>query len=109
MWVGSDSLWTGDGIDIYRFNSSKDRTATYEPIGSREVLRIERCEDVLDTWKEYYSNDPLYDHLRERRPPVKRVRAVSWGERGHRGSLRPPGSDCQIETFKNPDSTYSGR
>ena len=76
MWVGSDSLWTGDSIDIYRFNSSKDRTATYEPIGSREVLRIERCEDVLDTWKEYYSNDPLYDHLRERRPPVKRVRAV---------------------------------
>lgn len=74
-WVGTDSLWKGAGTP-YQFQCSSDKTTVYEPIGAKEVMRIERCEHLLDTWKKYYREDPLYDDLRQRCPPIKRVRAV---------------------------------
>ena len=78
-WVGSDSLWEGDRCDStssYHFKCSSDKAAVYEPIGAKQVMKIERCQDILDTWKQYYGEDSLYDDLCDRCPTVKKLRAV---------------------------------
>ena len=78
-WVGSDKLWNGDSGDCssaYQFQCPSDKAAVYEAIGAKEVMRIERCEEILNTWRRYYEEDPLYDDLRQRCPPLKKIRAV---------------------------------
>ena len=78
-WVGSDSLWEGgrcDSTSSYHFKCSSDKAAVYEPIGAKQVMKIERCQDILDTWKQYYGEDSLYDDLCDRCPTVKKLRAV---------------------------------
>lgn len=72
-WAKSDSLWTG-AASTYHF--SCQGKAQYEPIGVEQVLRIEGCEGIGDTWKTYYRDDPLYDDRCSGKPPVRRMRAV---------------------------------
>ena len=76
LWVGSDKLWTGPRPSTYNFSCLHDKTAVYEPIGQEEILRIEGCSDILQTWKTYYQEDPFYDDVGESLPPIKKVRAV---------------------------------
>ncbi|CAK9014380.1 unnamed protein product [Durusdinium trenchii] len=75
-WTGSEKLWKGRGTATHHFNCKNDKTAVYEPLGARELLRIERCEEILNTWAQYYGDDPLYDDTGDSRPPIQKVRAI---------------------------------
>ncbi|CAJ1379539.1 unnamed protein product [Effrenium voratum] len=77
MWVGSEDLGGSNSLKPPLVElRHRDPKTVYEPIGVEQVLKMERAERIIETWRRYYEGDPVYDHLGTSLPSCKRVRAV---------------------------------
>jgi len=77
-WLGSQELKTPSSTRSAPFRHNKRRGEVYDAAGITELLKMDRCEGVLQSWLEFYEGDRLYKKAgTDDCPPVKRVVAVS--------------------------------
>jgi len=78
-WLGSQNLTASVASPVTEAPvcHSRRHHEVYDPVGTQELLKIERCEQMLKTLQTYYDGDPLTNWSGFNDcPPVKRVLAV---------------------------------
>lgn len=61
MWVGSEDLGGSNSLKPPLVElRHRDPKTVYEPIGVEQVLKMERAERIIETWRRYYEGDPVH-------------------------------------------------